>query len=151
MLGIILSVLLVAGEVFIYFFDYYVTGSQREIMFHELVANLFAAVYLYFECMLLGVIVAFFIVSRYEPDPDKDFLIILGCGLRKDGTPSPLLRGRCGRAGIRRTSDGAPAQAGVCVRRHDRVLRRADRDGLSISGKWGSTARFPRENNSESD
>ena len=97
-LGIILSVLLVAGEVFIYFFDYYVTGSQREIMFHELVANLFAAVYLYFECMLLGVIVAFFIVSRYEPDPDKDFLIILGCGLRKDGTPSPLLRGRCDRA-----------------------------------------------------
>ena len=97
-LGIILSVLLVAGEVFIYFFDYYVTGSQLEIMFHELVANLFAAVYLYFECMLLGVIVAFFIVSRYEPDPDKDFLIILGCGLRKDGTPSPLLRGRCDRA-----------------------------------------------------
>ena len=97
-LGIILSFLLVAGEVFIFCFDYYVSGSQREILIHELIANLFAAVYLYFECMLLGVIVAFVIVSRYEPDPDKDFLIILGCGLRKDGTPSPLLRGRCDRA-----------------------------------------------------
>ncbi len=97
-LGIILSFLLVAGEVFIFYFDSYVSGSRQEVMIHELIANLFAAVYLYFECMLLGVIVAFVIVSRYEPEPDKDFIIILGCGLRKDGTPSPLLRGRCDRA-----------------------------------------------------
>ena len=97
-LGVLLSFLLVAGEVFIFCFDSYVSGSQQEVLIHELIANLFAAVYLYFECMLLGVIVAFVIVSRYEPDPDKDFLIILGCGLRKDGTPSPLLRGRCDRA-----------------------------------------------------
>ena len=98
LLGIILSFLLVAGEIFIFCFDYYVSGSRLEVLIHELIANLFAAVYLYFECMLLGVIVAFVIVSRYEPEPDKDFLIILGCGLRKDGTPSPLLRGRCDRA-----------------------------------------------------
>ena len=97
-LGIILSFLLVAGEVFLFRFDYYATGSQLEVMIHDLVANLFAAVYLYFECMLIGTIVAFFIVARYEPEPDKDFLIILGCGLRKDGTPSPLLRGRIDRA-----------------------------------------------------
>ena len=38
------------------------------------------------------------IAARYEPEPDKDFLIILGCGFRKDGTPSPLLRGRLDRA-----------------------------------------------------
>ena len=97
-LGIILSFLLIAGEVFIFCFDYYVSGSQREVMIHELIANLFAAVYLYFECMLIGAIVADSIAARYEPEPDKDFLIILGCGLRKDGTPSPLLRGRIDRA-----------------------------------------------------
>ena len=97
-LGIILSLLLIGGVVFIFFFDRYVSGSQREVMIHDLIANVFASVYLYFECMLLGVMVADAIAVRYEPEPDKDFIIILGCGIRKDGTPSPLLRGRCDRA-----------------------------------------------------
>lgn len=97
-LGIILAFLLVAGEVFLFLYDYYATGSQFEVMLHDLFANLFAAVYLYFECMLIGAIVANIIVVKYEPDKDKDFLIILGCGLRKDGTPTPLLRGRIERA-----------------------------------------------------
>ena len=97
-LGILLSFLLVGGLLFLFFFDRYASGSRLEVMLHDLAANLFASVYLYFERMLLGVIVAFFLVSRYEPELDKDFLIILGCGLRKDGTPSPLLRGRCDRA-----------------------------------------------------
>ena len=98
LLGMLLSFLLVGGEIFLFLFDYYVSGSQREVMIHELIANLFAAVYLYFECMLLGVMIADAIVVRYEPDPDKDYIIILGCGIRKDGTPSPLLRGRIDRA-----------------------------------------------------
>ncbi len=96
-LGIILSFLLLAGEVFLFCFDYYASGSQREVMLHDLAANLFAAVYLYFECMLIGAIVADVIAAKYEPERDKDFLIILGCGLRRDGTPSPLLRGRIDR------------------------------------------------------
>ena len=97
-LGIILSFMLVAGEVFLYLFDYYVSGSRQEVMIHELIGNLFAACYLYFECMLIGAIVADSIAASFEPDKDKDFLIILGCGFRKDGTPSPLLRGRIDRA-----------------------------------------------------
>ena len=97
-LGIILSFLLVAGELFLFRFDYYVSGSQREVMIHDLIGNLFAACYLYFECMLIGAIVADSIAASYEPEKDKDFLIILGCGFRKDGTPSPLLRGRIDRA-----------------------------------------------------
>ena len=97
-LGIILSFLMLGGLVFLFLFDYSVSGSQREVMIHDLFANLFAAVYLYFECMLLGIMVADAIVVRYEPEPDKDFIIILGCGIRKDGTPSPLLRGRIDRA-----------------------------------------------------
>ena len=97
-LGIILAFLLVAGEVFLFTYDMYATGSQKEVMLHDLFVNLFAAVYLYFECMLIGAMIANIIVVKYEPDSDKDFLIILGCGLRKDGTPTPLLRGRIDRA-----------------------------------------------------
>ena len=92
-LGIFLSFLLVAGLVLLFTLDYYVSGSRLQVMLHDLAVNLFAAVYLYFECMLIGAIVADVIAARYEPEMDKDFLIILGCGFRRDGTPSPLIHG----------------------------------------------------------
>ncbi len=97
-LGILLSVALIGGEIFLFFFDRYASGSLDDIRRHELIINLFAALYLYFECMIIGSMIAMALVSRYEPDPDGDFLIILGCGIRKDGSPSPLLRGRCDKA-----------------------------------------------------
>ncbi|MBO7666875.1 MAG: YdcF family protein [Firmicutes bacterium] len=97
-LGIILAFLLVGGEVYLFASNYYVSGSQREVMIHDLFANLFAAVYLYFECMLIGSIIANIVAVRYEPEKDKDYLIVLGCGLREDGTPTPLLAGRVERA-----------------------------------------------------
>lgn len=93
-LGIVLAFLLVGGVLLLCWFDFAVSGSRRQVMLHDLVANLFSAVYLYFECMLIGAIAADIIAARHEPEPDRDYLIILGCGLRKDGTPSPLLRDR---------------------------------------------------------
>lgn len=97
-LGILLAFMLIAGEVFLYRFDYYASGSQSDVMRHDLFANLFAAVYLYFECMLIGSIIANIIVVRYKLERDRDYLIVLGCGLRKDGTPTPLLQSRIDRA-----------------------------------------------------
>ena len=97
-LGIILSMLLAAGEVFLFIFDFSASGSQTEVMIHDLIANTFACFYLYFECMLIGAMIANIIVVSYKPEKDKDYMIILGCGLRKDGTPTPLLRGRIDRA-----------------------------------------------------
>lgn len=97
-LGILLSLFLVGGELFLFRYDYYVTGSQREVMIHDLISNTFAAMYLYFECMVLGSIAAGAITATHEPERNKDFVIILGCGMRKDGTPTPLMRGRVERA-----------------------------------------------------
>ncbi len=97
-LGILLSFFLIAGEGFLFTFDYYASGSQTEVMIHDLIVNLFAAFYLYFECMLIGAIVASAIVVRHQIEKPVNFLIILGCGIRKDGTPTPLLRGRVDRA-----------------------------------------------------
>lgn len=93
-LGIILSLLLVIGAAALYAFDFLVSGAQQTPMFHDLFANLFSAVYLYFECMLIGSLVSGLIAARYHPQHDKDFLIVLGCGIRRDGTPTPLLRAR---------------------------------------------------------
>ncbi len=97
-LGIILSLLLLAGAAGLFWFDYAASGSQREVMVHDLFANLFAAIYLYFECMLIGTIVADTIAACHEPEMNKDILIVLGCGLKPDGTPTPLLQRRLDRA-----------------------------------------------------
>ena len=97
-LGILLSILLVGGELFLMFFDDYTTGSAAQLQTHDLIINLFAALYLYVECMVIGVMITGGIVARHNPEYNKDYVIILGCSLLRDGTPTPLLRGRIDRA-----------------------------------------------------
>ena len=74
----------------------WVTGKYRFVL--NLVMNLCSVFYLYLQCMLIGSFLAVFSVSYCEPDTDRDYIIVLGCGIRKDGTPTPLLRGRIDRA-----------------------------------------------------
>ena len=93
-LGIILSFLLVGGEIVILYLDLFVAAHLSDSLALRLFINLSAAFYLYFECMIIGAIVADSIAALHVPEHDKDFLIILGCGIRKDGTPTPLLKGR---------------------------------------------------------
>ncbi len=97
-LGIILSIILLGGIAVLYLFDRFASGSLDEIRVHALITSLYSGVFLYFECMLIGVIIAFAVVVRHPPAPDRDFVIVLGCGIRSDGTPTPLLRGRLDRA-----------------------------------------------------
>ncbi len=97
-LGIILSFLLLAG-----FFCYFLLvrhGSDLidSDVVYQLLLSIYTAVYMYFECMILGAVVANVIAAVHEPEPDKDFVIILGCGFKKDGTPSNILKGRIERA-----------------------------------------------------
>ncbi len=98
LLGVILAFLLVGGVVLLYKYDFYASGSLEEVRRHALIVSFFSTVYLYYECMLLGTIFADALTARYEPDHDRDYMIVLGCGLRKDGTPTPLLKGRIDRA-----------------------------------------------------
>ena len=46
------------------------------------------------ECLLLSTIVSAFLSTKYKPPHDRDYLIILGCCIRDDGTLTPILRGR---------------------------------------------------------
>ena len=71
---------------------------QKYLFAVNLLLNLCAVLYLYVECMLIGALLAVFTTAQYNPEPDRDFVIILGCRIRKDGTPTPLLRGRIERA-----------------------------------------------------
>ncbi len=116
LLGILLSGLLLGGVLFLFFSDRYATGSVLEVMRHDILVDLFAALYLYFECMLIGTMIANLIVVRHEPEKNQDYLIVLGCGLRNDGTPTPLLAGRIERAlGFYRAQVGETGKAPVII------------------------------------
>lgn len=97
-LGIILSMLMMGGEILIFVANDGVSGSELQVKIHDVFFNVLAAWYLYFECMIIGVIISYILVSKIQPLPNKDYIIILGCGIEKDGTPTPLLRGRIDRA-----------------------------------------------------
>ena len=48
----------------------------------------------FMACMLLSTIVCAYLSTKFEPPHDKDYIIILGCCIRPDGTLTPILKGR---------------------------------------------------------
>ena len=93
-LGMLLAFMIMAGASLIAVLDVHSALTGKGSLAENLVVNILAAFYLYFECMIIGSIIADVLAASYVPDPDKDWLIVLGCGLKRDGTPTPLLKGR---------------------------------------------------------
>lgn len=52
----------------------------------------------YFEAMIVSTSVCAFLSTLYRPAYDKDYILILGCAIRDDGSLTPLLKGRADRA-----------------------------------------------------
>ena len=52
----------------------------------------------YLECILIGTVLSGFRAARHIPSFDKDYIIILGCQIKRDGTLTPLLQSRVDRA-----------------------------------------------------
>lgn len=52
----------------------------------------------YLECILVGTIIMAIKSIKIKVDYNKDYIIILGCKIKKDGTLTPLLKGRVDRA-----------------------------------------------------
>ena len=48
----------------------------------------------FMACMLLSTVVCAFLAAKRRAKYDKDYIIILGCCIRPDGTPTPILKGR---------------------------------------------------------
>ena len=98
-LGLGVSLLLIVGEaVGFLLLSRNFSGSEWEGRVQSTVENVYATVFVYFECMLVGSVICGVRAARRQPAPDKDFIIILGCWFRRDGTLPPLLRGRVDRA-----------------------------------------------------
>ncbi|MBR2825027.1 MAG: YdcF family protein [Solobacterium sp.] len=95
-LGILLSFMILVGLFIVYYLMKH--PIDQTILWLELLRYLFSALYLYFECMLIGTIIADVFTAVYEPEKDKDAIIVLGCGMLSDGKPTPLLKKRVERA-----------------------------------------------------
>ncbi len=98
-LGILISLLLIGGELLGWFlFTRDRSGSETMMRVVDTFQNTYATVFVYFECMLTGAIICGIRAVKHQPERDKDFIVILGCWFRKDGSLPPLLRGRVDRA-----------------------------------------------------
>ena len=98
MLGIAISVVWLVG-IFVWG-NWWRLGVELRVSYEVLAAvDTFISVAICLgECLLLSTIACAIAASRHVPAQACDYLIILGCGLRDDGTPSPLLAGRVDRS-----------------------------------------------------
>ena len=99
LLGILVGLTLLLGEVLAIFLQSRSLFRSAGAFRVQVVAqDVFCTVFAYFECMLIGAAACGLLAAKHVPSRDRDFIIILGCGFRKDGSLSPLLRGRVDRA-----------------------------------------------------
>lgn len=99
LLGILVGLTLLLGEALAIFLQSRSLFRSAGAFRVQVVAqDVFCTVFAYFECMLIGAAACGLLAAKHVPSRDRDFIIILGCGFRKDGSLSPLLRGRVDRA-----------------------------------------------------
>ena len=103
MLGLILGVLICLGTLAPTVFGEF---SQRTMLFDAhnergaalyiimTITNGMLTIVTYLECILLSTIILSVKAARHIPAFDKDYIIIHGCQIKKDGSLTPLLRGR---------------------------------------------------------
>ena len=100
-LGIILAFLFVLGIGFCGVLAYYNTqlfAFEPKTTAISVVRTVISTLYLYYFNMFVATQYCCVIAAKRKPDYDCDFIIILGCAIRKDGTLYPLLKGRADKA-----------------------------------------------------
>ncbi len=98
-LGIGIAVILVLGwglAFFLHSRDF--SGSEWEGRLWTTLCNVYSTAFAYFECMLIGAVICGLKAAWHVPNVDADYILILGCRFRRDGTLPPLLRGRVDKA-----------------------------------------------------
>ena len=107
MLGCMLGILVIAGTILPMIVSdmlqqttiVNVHNEQGTAMYiEEAFSASFSIAIAYLECVLVGTIVFAVKAARHIPTFDKDYILILGCQIRKDGTLTKLLQSRADRA-----------------------------------------------------
>ena len=98
-LGVGIGGALVAGEALAFIlYSRDLSGSEQQVRAFNTLCNVYAAAFAGFECVLAGAIICGIKAARHVPATEADYILILGCRFRRDGTLTPLLRGRVDRA-----------------------------------------------------
>ena len=99
LLGVLLGFATLSGIVILYFSNrLFNTESVTQHFFYTLVVTELSYLYCYFECMLISTVFCAVAAAKYKVKEPIDYIVILGCAIRGDGSPTPLLRGRIERA-----------------------------------------------------
>ena len=103
MLGFFMGVLVCVGTIFPHLLSEYLQRStiidvhneRGAAMYIEMgVTDIVLVGVNYLECILLSTVILGFMAAKRMPAFDKDYILILGCQIKKDGTVTPLLKGR---------------------------------------------------------
>ena len=101
LLGILLGLILIgagagtyAASRLLYRYDFSYDAMRAVTMTRNTVGLAFT----YVECILLGTIICGLRAAKHVPASDRDYILILGCCFRKDGTLTPLLKARVDKA-----------------------------------------------------
>ena len=101
LLGVVFCILAIiavfSGQIIYYIFEQVdFTRNQKYIKFFiDICLN---ATISYFYCNILATLYCNYMAGRHEPKYNKDYVIILGCKIKKDGSLTPLLKARVDRA-----------------------------------------------------
>ena len=92
-LGIVFAVLWGLAMIFVH--DIYtIFPFLLNVPHFHLVWLMIVYILAYFECLFLSTVACTVLATRYTPPLDRDYIIILGCAICRDGTLTPLLKGR---------------------------------------------------------
>ncbi len=99
MLGVILGSFLCIFTISVTFLNIITIGVNYELyLFTNYFYNLIFMLILYFYSILLSTIIIGVRAAKKIPEFNKDYIIILGCKIRNDGTLTNLLKSRADRA-----------------------------------------------------
>lgn len=76
----------------------YEQGNSLLVVAEVAIPQFLTGLLCYLECLLIGTTICGVKAARHVPAYDKNYVIILGCAIAKEGQPLPLLRGRIDRA-----------------------------------------------------
>ena len=94
MLGIAVALLIVGGAGCGIWLSY----SLLTFPLRNALLNVYAGIFVYLECLLAATVIHAVKAGRHEPAHDLDYVIVLGCRIRPDGSLYPLIRARVDRA-----------------------------------------------------
>ena len=98
MYGIFASILLFIGTGVVLFLFIMNMNRGRDDYAIAIIYSICSACFTVFQYMLAASIITGITAAYRKVDYDKDYIIILGCAIKKDGTLYPLIRGRVDRA-----------------------------------------------------